>query len=149
MRGNTLLCGFGIAVGAIATALGGWDYALQTLIIFMAIDYITGFIVAAFFQKSKKSRSGALESAAGFKGLVRKGMILLIVLIAHRIDNLRGIDFVRYSVIIMFIANEAISIVENAELMGIPVHKLTALKRAIGILNDKEGRDDDNTATKS
>jgi len=139
MRESTILCIIGIVAGAIATALGGWDYALQTLIIFMIIDYVTGFIVAAVFQRSKKSQSGALESAAGFKGLIRKGMILLIVLIAHRIDNLRGIDFVRYSVIIMFIANEAISIIENAELMGIPVHKLTAIKRAIGIMKNREG----------
>ena len=63
--------------GVISTALGGWDAGLIALIIFMGIDYATGILLAAVFKKSKKSKTGALESNAGFKGLLKKGMCLL------------------------------------------------------------------------
>ncbi|MDY4203435.1 MAG: phage holin family protein, partial [Schaedlerella sp.] len=73
----------GILGSAAAALFGGWDVALQTLILFMAIDWFTGgIILPAIFKKSPKSENGALESRAGWKGLCRKGMTLLFVLIA-------------------------------------------------------------------
>ena len=67
----------------IASLFGGWDTALQTLLIFMAVDWFTGgILLPAVFGKSPKSQNGALESRAGFKGLCRKAMILFYVLIA-------------------------------------------------------------------
>ena len=97
----------GLAGGAVATAFGGWDKALQTLIIFMVIDWITGgFLLPVVFGKSPKSENGALESRAGYKGLCRKGMMLFYILIAARLDLLLGIDYVRDAVCIGFIANE-------------------------------------------
>ncbi len=68
----------GIVGGAIATAFGGWDTALAALVTFMAIDYITGLMVAGIFHTSPKTESGALESLAGWKGLCRKGVTLLV-----------------------------------------------------------------------
>ena len=124
------------AVGSfIAGLLGGWDSSLITLLIFMAIDYITGLIVAGVFHKSKKSESGSLESRAGFKGLIKKGMVLLYVIIAHRLDMELGIDYCRTGVCIAFMTNELISIVENGGLMGLPIPKI--LTNAIDILNKK------------
>lgn len=121
------------AVGAIGTyLLGGWDAALQTLLIFMAIDYITGLVVAGVFHKSAKSQGGALESKAGFQGLCRKGMVLLIVLVATQLDKMSGTDVIRNAVIIGYIVNETVSIIENAGLMGIPIPDV--IKRAIDIL---------------
>ena len=112
----------GLAGGAVATAFGGWDKALQTLIIFMVIDWITGgFLLPVVFGKSPKSENGALESRAGYKGSCRKGMMLFYILIAARLDLLLGIDYVRDAVCIGFIANELLSIVENAGLMGLPM----------------------------
>ena len=74
------LCAATGAVGGfIAALLGGWDTGLQTLVLFMCMDYLTGLIVAGIFHKSTKTESGALESKAGFKGLCRKAVILLIV----------------------------------------------------------------------
>ena len=70
----------------IASFFGGWTEALTTLLIFMLIDYLTGLIVAGVFHNSKKTESGALESRAGFKGLCRKGAILLFVLVGYRLD---------------------------------------------------------------
>lgn len=108
----------GIAGSLITALFGGWDTGLFTLTIFMCIDYVSGIVVAGVFHKSKKSENGALESRAGWKGLCRKGMTLLFVLIAHRLDLAIGSTYIRDAVVIGFMANELISIVENAGLMG-------------------------------
>lgn len=131
---------FGVVGGFIASLFGGWDAALTTLVIFMGIDYVTGLIVAGVFHNSGKTESGALESRAGWKGLCRKGMTLLIVLIACRLDLIMNTNFVRDAVVIGYIANETISIVENAGLMGLPIP--SAITKAIEVLtkkNEKEG----------
>ena len=118
----TPIIGFISCIGAtIVALLGGWDNIIIILIIFMIIDYISGLIVAIVFKKSTKSANGALESNAGFKGLCRKAMILLMIIIAAQFDKLLGIDWVRESIIIAFIVNESISIIENAGLMGLPI----------------------------
>lgn len=125
----------GLVGSFVAKAFGGWDSALVTLLFFMIVDYVSGLVVAGVFHKSKKSENGALESHAGWKGLCKKGMTLLFVLVAYRLDLALGLDFVRTTVIIGFMANELISIVENAGLMGI---KLPAvLSKAIDILTQK------------
>lgn len=124
------------AIGAlIASLFGGWDQALATLVIFMAMDYVTGLIVAGVFHTSQKSENGALESRAGWKGLCRKGVTLLVVLVACRLDLITGTNFIRDAVIIAFICNETISIIENVGLMGIDIPP--ALTAAIEVLKKK------------
>ena len=93
----------------------------MTLVIFMGVDYLTGLIVAGLFHTSQKTENGRLESRAGWKGLCRKGVTLLIVLVACRLDLVIGSNFIRDAVVIAFIANETISIIENAGLMGVPI----------------------------
>ena len=132
MRASVLDSAVGLVGGFIAMAFGGWSDALITLMIFMSVDYVTGLIVAGIFKKSKKSENGALESRAGFKGLCRKGVALLIVLVAVRLDIVMQTSYIKDAVIIAFIANEGISIIENAGLMGIPVPGIIA--RAIDVL---------------
>lgn len=130
--------GIGVIGSIIASAFGGWDTALVTLLIFMGIDYFSGLVVAGVFHKSNKTESGALESKAGWKGLCRKCMTLLFVLIAYRLDLAIGVDYIRNAVIIGFMANELISIVENAGLMGLPLPD--AINKAIDVLTEqKEG----------
>lgn len=132
---NALCLGLG-AVGAwIADLFGGFDAALITLTLFMAADYITGLVVAGVFHRSPKSETGTLESRAGLKGLLRKGGMLLVVLVACRLDLLLGSDFVRDAAVIAFAANETISIIENLALMGVPVPKV--LTEAIEVLKKK------------
>ena len=140
MRASVLYSTVGVVGGFIAMAFGGWSDALATLMIFMGVDYVTGLIVAGIFKKSKKSESGALESRAGFKGLCRKGVALLIVLVAVRLDIVMHTSYIKDAVIIAFIANESISIIENAGLMGIPIPGVIA--KAIDILKEKEGTTD-------
>lgn len=127
--------GIGVIGGFIASLFGGWDAALITLLLFMGIDYISGLIVAGVFHNSKKTESGTLESRVGWKGLCRKGMTLLFVLIACRLDLALGVSYIRDTVIIGFMANELISIVENAGLMGLPLP--TVITKAIDILTKK------------
>ncbi len=136
---NMICTTIGIIGGIIAKAFGGWDAALTTLVIFMVVDYISGLIVAGVFHNSKKTASGTLESRAGWKGLCRKGMSLLFVLIAHRLDLAIGVSYIRDAVIIGFIANETISIVENAGLMGLPLPAV--ITKAIDVLTQKAGTD--------
>lgn len=126
----------GMVGSLIAGAFDGWDGAFITLLIFMAVDYISGLAVALVFRKSPKTKSGGGSSSVGWKGLCRKGMTLLIVLVAYRLDLVLGTEYIRDTVMIGFIANETISITENAGLMGVPLPK--AIQRAIDILNDKE-----------
>jgi len=101
----------------------------------MAIDFFSGLAVAGIFHNSQKTGTGTLESKAGWKGLCRKCMTMLFVLIAHRLDLSLGTSYIRDTVIIGFMANELISIVENAGLMGLPLP--AALVKAIDILNKK------------
>lgn len=127
----------GLVGSFIASLFGGWDSALVTLLIFMIVDYVSGLVVAGIFHNSNKTDSGTLESKAGWKGLCRKCMTLLFVLIAYRLDLALGVDYIRDAVIIGFMANELISIVENAGLMGLPLPD--AITKAIDVLTKKEG----------
>ena len=111
----------GVLGSPLTSLFGGWDDAIVTLLIFMAVDYITGLIVAGVFHASNKSPNGSLESRAGWKGLCRKGVTLLVVLVATRLDMAIGTHYIRDAVVIAFVANEALSIIENAGLMGIPI----------------------------
>lgn len=130
-----LCTSIGVVGGFIASLFGGWDAALITLLMFMVIDYISGLIVAGVFHNSNKTETGTLESKAGWKGICRKCMTLLFVLIAYRLDLALGVAYIRDAVIIGFMANELISIVENAGLMGLPLPAV--ITKAIDVLTKK------------
>lgn len=118
---ETICAGIGIIGAFIASMYGGWTQGMTTLLMFMAIDYIMGLLVAGIWHKSKKTEDGRLESRAGWKGLVRKGVTMLIVLVAARLDMTINTTMIRDTAVIGFIANEGISIIENAGLMGVPL----------------------------
>ena len=125
----------GIIGAFISQLFGGWTQGMTTLVILMIVDYIMGILVAAVFGMSKKTEDGKLESRAGWKGLVRKGVTLLIILVATRIDMLMGTTFVRDAAVIGFSANELLSIIENAGLMGIPMPKV--ITDAVEVLQNR------------
>lgn len=135
MTKDTFCAGIGTVGSFIAYMLGGWTTGLQTLIIFMGIDYLMGLTNAAIFKNSPKSENGKLNSAICWKGLCRKGVILLFVLIGYRLDLVFGLDYIKNTIIIGFLANELISIVENAGLMGIDLPPIIA--NAIDMLTEK------------
>ena len=133
---KTTICVVFGAVGSFVTnLLGGWTEDMVTLVIFMAVDFIMGLLIALVFKKSSKTQSGAADSKACFKGLCKKGVILLFVLIAHRLDMALDCDYIKTATIIGFIANELVSIIENAGLMGVPLP--SGITKAIDMLNNK------------
>ena len=127
-----ILSGVACVGAAIASLFGGWNGAMTTLVILMLIDYVTGIIVAGVFHASPKSSGGALSSAVGFKGICRKFVILLIVVVACRVDLLLDTNIIRDATCIGFCANELVSITENAGLTGIPLPR--RLVEAIEVL---------------
>ena len=133
---KNLFCTIAGVVGSfVASLFGGWTASLTTLLIFMAADYVTGLVVAGVFHNSPKTETGALESRAGLKGLIRKATVLLFVLIGYRLDLAMGVTYIKDAVCIAFIANELLSIVENAGLMGLPIPSV--ITNAIDILKKK------------
>lgn len=124
-------------VGAtISDMMGGWTQDLTTLVIFMCVDYASGWIAAAVFKKSTKTETGTLSSVAGFKGLAKKGAELLVVLVAARLDLMAGDGhIVRNMTVIFLLGNEGLSILENLGLMGVPIPAF--IKNALQALKDK------------
>lgn len=136
MMKNGVLAALAAVGGMIAQALGGWDACLQVLIALMAADYVTGLLLAAVWKKSNKSETGALDSKASFKGLCKKGVIFLLVWLGTLLDEALGADYVRTAVVLFFIGNEGVSLLENIGLMGMPYPP--PLKKALEALRDKE-----------
>lgn len=101
------------SVTALGYFLGGFDTLLLTLLLFMVIDYLTGVIVAISNKK--------LSSSIGFKGICKKVIMILMVGIATRLDITLGLQEVRYIVMSFYLANEGISILENATSLGVPI----------------------------
>lgn len=126
---------FGAIGAGIVKLFGGWSQDIKTLIILMIVDFAMGLLIAGVFKKSTKTEKGAMSSNECFKGLCKKGCMLLFVLVGNQLDKVLGLDYIRTAVIIAFIANETISIIENAGIMGIPIPK--ALTKAIEILKSK------------
>lgn len=127
----------GAVLGALISLAGGWDTALQALVVFMILDYLTGVIVAAVFHASKKTESGKLSSVAGLKGIAKKVLMLFMVVAGQYADVVLGIDYFRTAVIIALIANELISLIENAGLAGIEVPILSKAVDALKTMDDK------------
>lgn len=132
---NGALAGLSLVGTFVAEALGGWDAAMQVLVALMVADYVTGVLVAAVWHNSNKSQSGALDSKAGFKGLVKKGMVLLLVWIGVLLDQAMGTNYIRTAVVLFFIGNEGISLLENLGLMGVPYPAF--LQKALEALHDQ------------
>jgi len=131
-----IMCSVLGVLATIGTKLfGGWTPTLSIVIIMMGIDLFAGFMVAAVFNNSPKSETGAADSKAMFKGLCKKIMMLCLLAVAHQIDKALGVDYIMLATTYGFIANEALSIVENAGLMGIV--KSDVLTNAIEVLKGK------------
>ena len=132
---NGILAVFSVIGSFAANSLGGWDASLQVLIALMVTDYITGVLVAAVWHKSSKSSSGTLNSVAGFKGILKKCMILLLVWIGVLLDQALGSAYARTALVLFFVGNEGISLLENLGLMGVPFPAF--LRRALEALRDQ------------
>jgi len=110
---------FAALAGAIAGLFGGWDTMLQVLVGAMVIDYLTGWIVA-ILGNSTKTESGHLSSEVAWRGLLKKGLALLVVLLGTLLDKAAGQNVFRSMAVWFYIANEGLSILENLALAGVP-----------------------------
>lgn len=132
---ETICTLFGLLGSALCWAFGGWDASLMALTVCMSVDYISGSLVALVFHTSNKSETGSYNSAYGLKGLCKKCLMLLFVIVAVQADNLMGGDYVRDAVCIGFCSNEILSIVENLGLAGVPMPQ--AVVKALEQLQSK------------
>lgn len=121
--------------GFIAHALGGWDMLIKCLVIFIVTDYITGLAVAFIFKKSRKTKGGGASSEVCFRGIIKKICILVLVGVGVSIDNIMGTSYIRFITIMFFIGNEGLSILENMQLMGVPIPVF--VQRSLEIIRDK------------
>ncbi|WP_225877831.1 phage holin family protein [Alkalibacter mobilis] len=105
------------AVSLIIQLFGGWDLLMNALLIFVAVDYLSGLMVAVGKKK--------LSSKIGFEGLIKKVFIFLLVLISAQLDKvlLNHEAYFRMMTALFYISNEGISIIENAAMLGLPVPK--------------------------
>lgn len=110
---DSIKYGLSAAIMGIGWLVGGFDTMMITLLLFMAIDYISGVMCA--IEKKK------LSSAVGFKGIFKKIMILFLIGVGNLIGKSTGVEGLRYIVISFYLANEGISIIENASILGLPV----------------------------
>jgi len=122
----------GIGGGLASFLWGGWSALLQTLVLFIVLDYVLAVLVAA--------THGKLSSKIGFKGIAKKVSILVLVAVAHQIDAILGDgSLIMDAVIFFYIANELISILETVSKTNLPIPSI--LKKAVETLNSKgEGK---------
>ena len=138
MNGTTknIILGILAGVGSVlAETFGGWDSFLKALIMFMAVDYITGMTVALVFHKSRKTKNGCASSEVGYKGIVKKVSMLFLVALAVRVDKISGTGYIRNATIFFFLGNEGLSVLENLGLMGIKYPSF--FEKALEALRDK------------
>lgn len=124
-----------LVAGMLSWLMGGFDTPILALVICMGVDYATGLIVAGIFHASPKTKGGGLDSRVGWKGLARKFVTLLIVVVANLADVLLELHYIRDAVIVGFCVNECLSILENAGFMGIRIPKV--LTAALEKLNEE------------
>ena len=129
------------AAGAVLGLFGEWTNLHTILVVLMLTDYVTGCVVAAL-GRSPKTESGGLSSKVGFIGLAKKGFIMAIVLLATMLDRALGNTAMMFqsAALCYYIANEGLSILENAGLLGVPYPE--KIRKALESLREKEDNDD-------
>lgn len=125
---NSISVVFGVIGGLIVSFLGGWDGLAITLVSFIVLDWITG-LLKAIYNKN-------LSSYTGFRGIIKKVVILIVVGVTVLLEKNMGIPAIREIVMMFFIANEGISLLENVSQMGVPFPE--KLKEILIQLRNKE-----------
>ena len=120
--------------GWLGWFLGGWDGLLYALLLFVALDYLTGIMCAVVDRR--------LSSRIGFKGIFKKVLIFCLVGIGHALDThiIGSGSVIRTAVIFFYLSNEGLSLIENAAYLGLPIpSKLKAVLEQLHDRAEKEG----------
>lgn len=128
----------GVVGASLCSTFGGWTNSTSTLFWFMGIDYLTGIVLAMIFKKSPKTETGGLSSKVGWKGIAKKGMTILFLIIGYKLDVMLSVNYIKDGICIAFICNELVSITENATLIGFPTPSF--ITNAIDILKSKSDK---------
>ena len=131
---NGVCAFFAVIGGAFIKTLGGTSPALEFLLYAMIVDFVLGMIIGAL-NKSTKTESGGLNSTIGYKGLAKKVGIIIMVWIGFQADKVIGTEILRNMIIMGYVVNEVLSIVENLSLLG--VVKIQAVTKMLDILKQK------------
>lgn len=134
------------AAGMVAGLYGGWTAGSRVLVVLMVVDYLTG-LACALTGHSSKTETGHFWSKVAFLGLVKKAVIMLVILVAAKLDSVlagtapggEAVVMFRSAAEFFYIASEGLSIVENAGLLGVPIPR--ALRQALEVLRDKNDGD--------
>lgn len=132
---STMQYVFAAMGGALGAVMGGFDGFLYALVVFVAVDYVTGVMVGILNKE--------LSSQIGFRGIFKKVVIFSLVAVAHIIDIhvIRNGSVLRTAVIFFYLSNEGISILENAVNIGLPVpEKLKSVLEQLKEGNGHEGK---------
>ena len=126
---------FATTGGALCWFLGGWDSLLLVLVVMVTVDFLTGWLRGAYEKR--------LSSAVCWRGIAKKVMTFTLVGVAHVIGyHIIGLgDTLRSAVILFYVSNEGLSILENAAAMGLPLPD--KLKDILAILHDRQEDKDD------
>ena len=124
----------GLLSGVVEFLFGGWTLKMSILMAVMAMDFLTGWLVALVWKKSPKTKDGGLKSDIGWKGLVKKVFIVILVSLLHLADVFFGYDYLMNMGLIGFFCNEALSIIEN---IGLVYDLPPMITKAITVLNEK------------
>ena len=119
------------AIGAVLTDFLGWNDALEALLTLMVIDYATG-LLAAYINPDLK-----LDSHKGFRGICKKIVIILLIVLAHELEKATGVPAVQSVVVWFFVGNEGLSIIENSAKAGVPVPE--KLRKTLEQLSSEKG----------
>ena len=144
MSWDKIIKALAAVAGAVLGLFGEWSNLHTILTVLMLTDYVTGCVVAAL-GRSPKTESGGLSSKVGFVGLAKKGFIMAIVLLATMLDRALGNTSLMFqsAALCYYIANEGLSILENAGLLGVPYP--AKLRKALESLREKDKEDEDDT----
>lgn len=134
MVGGFIGAAFGLMYGEVSVTF-------TVLLILMGVDFVSGLLVAMVFKSSPKSSDGAADSRESLKGLLRKGGMLAVVLVAHWLDVALGTVFIMEGVIVAFIVNEGLSITENMGHAGVPIPNIL-LDSLSQLENKKDNKDE-------
>jgi toxin secretion/phage lysis holin len=130
MKQTIVNASVGVGGSLVSYFFGGWSDLLSFFLLTIVIDYVTG--LSASLKEGK-----GLSSHTGFWGLAKKALMLVVVVMAHRMDELMGLSVIETGAIYFYLANELISITENYGRLGLPLPD--QVKKMIQILKNKGG----------